>query len=219
MDDKTYTEKFGHLSSLVEEHLESAPGCHDFEHVTRVLQNSRLILERESGADVRIVELAALLHDIARPEELAANGAICHAEHGAKLAIPFLEKCGFRDSGMMEKISRCILRHRYRGQNKPESLNEKIVYDADKLDSIGAVGIGRAFHFAGRTGAKLHNTEEEALASAAYSSGDTAYREYLVKLRNVPGGMLTPTGRSLAGQRAKLMDDFFNALNTEVYSR
>lgn len=216
MDDKTYIEKFEHLARLVREHLETAPGCHDFEHVMRVFHNARLILETESGAEARVVELATLLHDIARPEEMAANGSICHAEHGAKLAIPFLEKCGFRDSGMMEKISFCILRHRYRGQNKPETLNEKIVYDADKLDSIGAVGIGRAFHFAGRTGAKLHNTEEEALASTAYSSGDTAYREYLVKLRNVPERMLTPTGRSLAVIRADFMDDFFKTLNTEV---
>jgi len=94
-----------------------------------------------------------------------------------------------------------------------------IVYDADKLDSIGAVGIGRAFHFAGRIGARLHNTAAEAVGAPAYSVEDSAYREYLVKLRHVPERMLTPSGRRLAVDRARFMDEFFHRLNDEAGTR
>jgi uncharacterized protein len=96
-------------------------------------------------------------------------------------------------------------------------LEEQIIYDADKLDSIGAVGIGRAFHFAGREGAKLHNSAEAALNSAAYSREDSAYREYLVKLRHIPERMLTVAGRELAIERAAFMDQFFQRLNHEIF--
>ena len=104
------------------------------------------------------------------------------------------------------------------GKNAPQNLIEKIVYDADKLDSIGAVGVGRAFHFAGRIGAKLHNTSEAALNSEAYSEEDSAYREYLVKLRSVPERMLTVTGRKLAEDRSAFMHEFFRRMNEECDS-
>ena len=98
----------------------------------------------------------------------------------------------------------------------PETLAEKIVYDADKLDSTGAFGIARAFHFAGRIGACLHNTAEEAVNSSAYGKNDSAYREYLVKLRHLPGKMLTGSGRELAKERSAFMDEFFARLNLEA---
>lgn len=219
MDDKLFREKFELLHDMVKLHMESAPGCHDFEHVMRVFHNARLILDHEKDADRNIVEFAALLHDIARPEELQAKGKICHAECGAKLCIPMLVECGIHDKAILEKVSSAVLRHRYRGGNQPVTLEDKIVYDADKLDSIGCVGIGRAFHFAGRIGAKLHNTEEEAVSSDAYSHEDSAYREYLVKLRHVPGRMLTTAGRALAEKRAARMKEFFDNLNREIYDQ
>jgi uncharacterized protein len=89
------------------------------------------------------------------------------------------------------------------------------VYDADKLDSLGAFGVARAFHFAGRIGACLHNTEQEALASESYSSQDSAYREYLVKLRGLPDHLLTGSARRFAADRAAFMRAFFDRLNEE----
>ncbi|HOK04922.1 MAG TPA: hypothetical protein PLN24_06695, partial [Victivallales bacterium] len=96
-----------------------------------------------------------------------------------------------------------------------QSIEEKIVYDADKLDSLGAIGIGRAFHFAGRIGARLHNTEQEALSSNSYTKEDTAYREYLIKMRHIPEKMLTKTGKKIALKRLKFMKLFFEKLNKE----
>ena len=221
---KKISKKLNRIEQLVEvvkSKLESAPGCHDWEHTARVLHNAKIIASRESlktNLDLKIVEAAAILHDVARLEELKTNGKVCHASLGAKLALEILPKCGFCDETENAKIAECIKRHRFRGKNDaPETIEQKIIYDADKLDSIGAVGIGRAIHFSGRIGSALHNTKEEALASDAYSDGDTAYREYLVKLRHIPSKLLTTTGRSMAINRAKFMHTFFDTFNNEVY--
>jgi len=200
--------------------LENAPGCHDFDHTLRVLKNARMIASHElppsDAESFSNVELAALLHDVARPEEMRSHGKQCHAEAGAPKAEAVLRACGCTDEARIRAVSECVKRHRYRGKNAPVSLIDKIVYDADKLDSIGAAGIGRAFHFAGRNGARLHNTESEALGGEEDGREDSAYREYLVKLRNVPGRMLTVSGRRAAEERAAYMHDFFQRLNEEA---
>jgi uncharacterized protein len=165
-----------------------------------------------------IVEAAALLHDIGRVEELKQNGKICHANLGFEIAPGILRECGFEDEEIIAKVSECVRRHRFRGKSeKPETIEQKIIFDADKLDSIGAIGVGRAIHFSGRIGSRLHNTEKEALDSDAYSGEDSAYREYLVKLRHIPDRMFTETGRKLALKRAESMHLFFDTLNNEVY--
>jgi len=205
------------VEDFVRAELCNAPGCHDFDHTARVLRNALDIQTMEQRGDRIAIHLAALLHDIARPEEMAADGKVCHASLGADKADAVLLQCGLQDDALRRTVTEAVRRHRYRTAPHPETIEEMIVYDADKLDSIGAVGIGRAFHFAGRIGARLHNTAEEAVNSPAYGIEDSAYREYLVKLRHVPERMLTPTGRRLAEDRARFMHEFFARLNIETY--
>lgn len=210
-----FDEAFRRLAGAVREKLERASGCHDFDHTLRVLRNAELLAKELPAADLRIVRLAALLHDFARPEEMAAKGKLCHAVLGAELVRPLLAEAGFEPE-TVDRVSQAVLTHRYRANRIPATLEAQIVYDADKLDSLGAVGIGRAFLFAGREHARLHNTREEALGSAEYSREDTAYREYLVKLSKLPGCMLTAPGRRIAGERAGFMHEFFDRLNSET---
>ena len=208
------------LEKRVKESLKSAPGCHDWDHTSRVFHNAIQIAEgekKEHNIDMLIVQAAALLHDIGRIEELKESGRICHAALGFKLAPSILRECGFSDETVIANIAECVKRHRFRGENqKPETVEQKIIFDADKLDSIGAVGIGRAIHFSGRIGSRLHNNRDEAINSDAYSLEDSAYREYLVKLQYIPKRMLTPTGRALAEERAEFMHLFFKTLNRET---
>lgn len=207
------------LRKAVRRELCDAPGCHDFDHTERVLRNAEMLaeleLEPEDSRSFLAVSLAAMLHDIARPEEMKSNGKICHAQAGYGKAIRFLRECGCDDEALIQLVANAVKRHRYRGKDQPETLIDKILYDADKLDSIGAVGIGRAFHFAGRIGARLHNPASEAIAGEAYGREDSAYREYLVKLRNVPERMLTASGRNAATERAEFMHEFFRKLCRE----
>jgi len=211
-----FESKYAHVYEFVKSKLKSAPGCHDFDHTLRVLRNAEDIAAEIPEADLQIIRLAALLHDIARPEEMSAKGKLCHAEKGAEVCASELQKYDFPQT-VIEKICVCIRSHRFRGNGPvPQSLEAKIIYDADKLDSIGAVGIARAFHFAGRENACVHNTREEALSSEPYSREDSAYREYLVKLRYVPEKMLTGPGRRHAAVRAKFMHDFFEQIENEI---
>ena len=202
------------ISGIVEKHLLESESSHDIDHTRRVCRNAEKILAELPGADVEIVRLAALLHDIARPEE-KADQRVCHAQKGAEMTAKILRELNV-DESTAEKIVSAVRTHRYRDDNAPQSLEARIVYDADKLDSLGAVGIGRAFLFAGKFGARLHNTQEEALTNAAYSKEDTAYREYLVKLRKLPDAMLTKPGRCLALERIGFMQEFFRQLNEET---
>jgi uncharacterized protein len=212
----SFRKKFDKLSLKVKKVLNNSPRCHDWEHTKRVLHNARMIAQKEKRANKRIIDLGALLHDIARSDEMAIKGEICHAKKGAELADKLLKNAGF-DESISLKAVKCVRRHRFRSDRMPVDIEEKIIYDADKLDSVGAVGLGRAFLFAGREGAKVHNTEKEAITSSAYSVNDTAYREYLVKQRHIPGKMLTGTGRKIAKKRVKFMKNFFDKLNEEVF--
>lgn len=199
----------------VRRELGDAPGCHDFAHTLRVLKNAERIASEEPGCDLDAVRFGALLHDVARPEELASDGKLCHAALGAEKARRILQEEGCEDAAFAAHVSEIVRTHRYRGGLRPATPEACIVYDADKLDSLGAFGVARAFHFAGRIGACLHNTEREALASESYSSQDSAYREYLVKLRGLPDHLLTEPARRIASGRAAFMRAFFDRLNEE----
>ena len=178
-------------------------------------------LARSEQADENVVVCGALLHDIGRPAELRDKGRTCHAREGARLVPELLGEIGVDDEAFVSRVSECVRTHRFRNrlEEHPSSLEAMVVFDADKLDSMGAIGIGRAFHFAGRIGARVHNTAEEALSSEAYGRDDTAYREYLVKLRRLHEAVLTPSGRRLAEQRHRFMEVFFEQLDREVAER
>jgi uncharacterized protein len=211
-----FEEHYATLQAVVQEKLFNASGCHDYDHTLRVCRNAELLAAELPAADLRIVRLAALLHDIARPEEIASKGTVCHAQLGAESVRNIL--AGTFEEVFINAVSDAVRTHRYRDNNPPATLEAEILYDADKLDSLGAVGVGRAFLFAGRENARLHNSAEEALNSPAYSKEDTAYREYLVKLRYLPDAMLTPAGRALGVERLKFMETFFEQLNKEIDS-
>lgn len=200
------------IQQVAKEQFSSARGSHDFEHTMRVY-NLCLHIGKKEKADLEILELSALLHDIGRNEEDKKKGKICHAEKGAEIAEKILKKFFYNK---IPEVLHCIRSHRFRGKNIPISKEAKILFDADKLDSIGAVGIGRAFLFAGEHGAKLHNKEIDVLLTKEYSKEDTAYREFMVKLQHVKDRMLTKEGQNLAKERHKFMIDFFKRLKKEV---
>jgi len=206
------------VRNKAEELLTASPRCHDLDHTLRVVDNARHLREIEGG-DCFIIECAAFLHDIGRGAEFADRGQSCHAAIGAEQVPSLLAQAGLRDKGLIDRIAGCVGTHRYRNpdqNNKPLDIEAKIVFDADKLDSMGAIGIGRAFHFAGRIGARVHNREEEAIQGKSYTSEDTAFREYLVKLRHLQERLLTEEGRRIGQSRYEFMRIFFNQLQNEV---
>jgi uncharacterized protein len=196
----------------------SLRASHGWDHVQRVVNLAERISRTEPGSDPLIVKMAALLHDIARSDEAHSGGSVCHAELGSKMAYDFLITSGL-GSDPADHVARCILTHRFRKNLVPESIEAKILYDADKLDSIGAVGIGRAFLFSGEVGATLHDPDADHENTRAYSEEDTAFREYTVKLRFVKDRMLTAEGKKIAEERDRFMELFFRRIDDEVRGR
>lgn len=202
------------LKSISRVYCEAEGGAHGPDHSLRVLHNATTI-GRLMGGRLDVLVPAALLHDIGRKDESQSFGQICHAQRGAELAAPLLDKLGYTPVAI-EAICHCIRTHRYRDNKQPQSLEAKILFDADKLDSIGAIGIGRAFLFAGQIGARLHNPEVDPFATLPYSLDDTAYREFVVKMSAIRKQMLTSAGRKMAEQRHAFMHTFFEQLTREV---
>ena len=185
----------------------NAPGSHDWEHTQRVY-NLCMHIGQIEGADMEILEIAAYLHDVGRSYQDKSKGAICHAEKGAAIASDLLRRFSISNDKKAD-IIHCIKTHRFRGNSPPETLEAKILFDADKLDAIGAIGIGRAFQFAGEVGARFHNPCIDPEGTEAYSEEDTAYREFRVKLLKIKDRMLTAEGRHMAEERNTFMERFF----------
>ena len=204
------------LERVVAQKLEQTPPCHDIDHTLRVRMTAAKLGDLEK-ADPLLLDYASLLHDVGREQELSDQGKTCHAELGAELSKEILAELGIENQAFVDAVCDCVRQHRFRrrNQDKPQSIEAKVLYDADKLDSLGAIGLARAFHFAGRIGAKVHNSAEQAMNSESYGPEDSAYREFLVKLRLLPDKMLTENGKKMAQKRLLLMQQFFVNLNRE----
>jgi uncharacterized protein len=185
----------------------NSASSHNWEHTCRVYDLCRHIGQVE-GADLETLMIAAYLHDVGRPWQDQSKGAVCHAEKGAEIARALLDKYSI-SSERKDNIIHCIRAHRFRGNCQPATLEAKTLFDADKLDSIGAIGIGRAFQFAGEVGAKFHNPSVNLEETAPYTKEDTASREFKLKLSGIKDRMLTAEGRRLANGRHVFMEMFF----------
>lgn len=205
------TEQLFHLSS---EHCDNEGGCHGPDHSERV-HATALYIGRKMNANLKVLSGAALLHDIGRKHETESQGRLCHAAKGAEMAKKILKNFDLEPQ-LIDEILHCIATHRYRNDAIPTSLEAKILFDADKLDSIGAIGIGRAFLFAGQIGARLHNRQSNIDNTESYSVDDTAYREFKVKMSKIKDRMLTQEGKRLAEERHAFMEVFFKRLEREI---
>ncbi len=191
-----------------------AESAHDFDHVLRVLALAEK-LARAERADLEIVRVAVLLHDIARADEDTTGGD--HAEMAADRAREILRARGIAPE-KIEAIAHAIATHRFRTNAPPQTLEAKILFDADKLDSIGAVGIARAYQVSGALNQRLWSeVSPDALATRHQrNSNHSAYAEFIVKLSKVRERLFTASARQIAEERHTYMADFFERLGKEI---
>ena len=192
------------IKAFVMKHLSDAAGSHHWDHTQRVF-NMCMHIGQVEASDMEILTIAAYLHDVGRPLQDKSKGTICHAEKGAQMARSLLERSPL-SSEKKTNIVHCVRSHRFRGNCRPDTPEAKVLFDADKLDAIGAVGIGRAFLFAGEVGARLHNPFVDPEDTESYTEDDTGYREFKVKLSKIKDQMLTDEGRRLAIERHAFME-------------
>lgn len=205
------------VRQLAEQRFSNALGSHDWEHTLRVHRLCRHIGPIE-GADMLVLESAAFLHDIGRSDQDSTNGSICHAVKGAQLAARIMSDLPL-STACKENIVHCVRAHRFRDGYNPATIEARVLFDADKLDAIGAVGVARAYLFAGELGASLHNADLRPEETEPYSKNDTGHREYVVKLSRIKDSMLTAEGRRMAMERHDFMASFFNRFLEEYEGR
>jgi uncharacterized protein len=197
--------------------FKGARGSHDWEHTLRVFRLCEHIGVAEK-ADMDTLLAAAFLHDIGRCFQDNSNGEICHAKKGAQMAETLLKGLEFSEA-QKENIIHCIRAHRFRDSHVPETVEAKVLFDADKLDAIGAVGVARAYLFAGEVGAKLHNPDIDVEEVKSYSRNDTGFREYKVKLCKIKDRILTKEGKKIASGRHDFMEKFFKRFLDEYEAK
>jgi uncharacterized protein len=170
--------------------------AHDLEHALRVREWGKLLAEEE-GADAIVIELAALLHDIGR------SGAVekTHAESSAGLAVNILHKTGYSEDIVL-RVRDAILAHSLEAGHEPNTLEAKILYDADKLDFVGAIGLGRLFTLGGVQGWPL----------VGENSCETFYLE---KIRGYQKHLYTKAAIVYFEPLLLFMEEFWRGLHAE----
>ena len=202
--------------------------AHDLDHTFRVYNNCIRISKDVDKVDLEVLKYAALLHDIARVEEDNDNsGKIDHSLLGAEQAREILTKLG-KNEEFIEKVCSAIKTHRYRNNLKPQTIEGKILYDADKLDVIGIIGICRSYMIAGEYNQKIYNDTDISEYIKTNLEGQKASGkikdislhspniEFLTKDINIPNTMFTKTGKRLARNRIKKRQKFFDNLKDEI---
>jgi uncharacterized protein len=199
---------------------ENGGGGHDFDHVLRVTALAERIAAAE-GADRTVVRTAALLHDIGESE-----GREDHHLRGAAKARALLQG---QPEACVEAVTHAIEAHRFRANPAPTTLEAQVLSDADKLDAIGAIGVARAYAYAGAHGTALWKLPWQAIAGGqegdAIRSPDalgedyTPVHEFVYKLDRIPDRLYTATARTIAAERQRFMHVFFDRLDEEVMGK
>lgn len=189
---------------------------HDFEHVQRVYRMAERLAEIE-GADMDIVRAAALLHDAkgSSPEDGAAR--MRHQGASAAFAGKTLKAEGWSPE-RIEAVQHCVRAHRYRSTETPETIEAQVVFDADKLDVIGAFGVARTIGYAAIAGQPFfREPSEKFIATGEKEEGEphSAYHEFLFKLVNVKDRLYTKSAQALVLKRHNFLVDFFAQLSAE----
>lgn len=214
------------IKDIVKEILKDS--AHDLDHTIRVYNNCMMIAREEPEANLEILQAASLLHDVARiKEDEDDSGKTDHATLGAEMAFDILLDAGYGEQ-FAEAVKQVISTHRYRADDPPATLEAKILFDADKLDALGAIGIARSFAIAGKAGETLYysgSVEEyvkenlvggEIHGRIKDQSKHSFQMEYALKFKYLPERMYTPTAKKIALARLQFMDTFIKQMTQEV---
>ena len=205
--------------AFVKKELENAEGGHDWFHIERVYKNALLIANGEN-CDILIVQLGALLHDIADSKFHDGDETV-----GPKKARLFLESKNFPENTIANVVN-VIENISFKGGHETKkfsSLELDIVQDADRLDAIGAIGIARTFNYGGFKNRAIYNPKLNPnlhMSKEEYKNSDApTINHFYEKLLLLKDKMNTKTGKEIAAQRHEFMelflDQFYDEWNGE----
>lgn len=212
--------------------LMQGDSAHDLDHVERVYRLALTIARQESlkqDIDFEVLEAACLLHDIGGEAEAKdLSGQTDHAEVSAEMAGPILTELGFSQE-KIKHIQNCILSHRYRNDYEPTTIEAQILFDADKLETIGAIGLARSYAWIGRHKAKIYkpadNLEEYVKANLVGGVNNGRIKDkslhstqiqYEVKDKYIIDNLHTKTAQEIGQERLTYYKNFLDRLEREV---
>ena len=201
--------------AFVKKELENAEGGHDWFHIERVYKNAALIANGEN-CDILIVQLGALLHDIADSKFHDGDETV-----GPKKAQLFLESKNVPETTITHVV-KIIENISFKGGNEAKkftSLELDIVQDADRLDAIGAIGVARTFNYGGFKNRAIYNPQIKPnlnMNKEEYKKSDApTMNHFYEKLLLLKDTMNTKTGKEIAAQRHEFMELFLNQFYDE----
>jgi len=198
-----------------------ADPIHNFDHVLRVYHMAERIGSVE-GADLNIVRAAALLHDAQGSAPGQTNQARAnHHTTSANFALQILSAEGW-PADRISAVQHCIAAHRYRsGTEKPQTLEAKVIFDADKLDVLGAIGVARTIAYAVLDGQPFYAPPSDLITRTGQKEpGEphSSYHEYLFKLSKVKDRLYTQTAKAIAAERHRFLTEFYDELIAEIHN-
>lgn len=203
------------ISDKIQSQFENDASGHDWFHIQRVVGLSKLIQKTEGG-DLEVIELAALLHDIS---DHKFNGG--KLDEGGKVAREILSEFNY-PKDKTDQVCYIIDNVSYKGADtsfEMNSLEGQIVQDADRIDAIGAIGIGRTFAYGGHSGQAMYDPRIKPKLHKSFKdyseSKTTTINHFHEKLLLLKDRLNTPTGKSLGLERHQLMEDFLQSFYNE----
>ena len=201
---------------FVQKTLQNAEGGHDWFHIERVWKNAKLIANSEPDADLLIVELGALLHDIADSKFHNGDETV-----GPRIAREFLEEEQV-DEKVIDHVIKIIENISFKGGHVTQSfksLELDIVQDADRLDALGAIGIARTFNYGGFKNRPIYDPSIKPdlnMSKETYKKSlSPTLNHFYEKLLLLKDRMNTKTGKELAGQRHEFMETYLEQFYAE----
>ncbi len=189
---------------------------HDPMHIYRVLYEALDIAKTEQDCDMDVLIAACLLHDIGR-EHQNDDLELDHAAIGAPMARDFLLSLGWvRDAA--DHVADCVRTHRYRKGDAPQTIEAKIVFDADKLEATGAIGLARTLTYGGQFFEPLYllDADGRIVQDGGGAEISSFFQEYHWKLKGIYDKFLTDRGRELAQGRQASAQHFYHHLEREI---
>jgi len=189
--------------------------AHDPEHIYRVLHNALLIAQEEEVVDYDVLITACLLHDVGRKAQFA-DPQVCHAQAGSEMAYHYLMEQG-KPEEFCEQVRHCIRTHRFRSNDQPRTIEARILFDADKLDVTGALGIARTLMYKGNTAEPIYHLRPDgSVSDGTEDDRPSFFREYVFKLDKIYDRFYTAKGAQLAENSRQAAKDFYDALYQQI---
>ncbi|MDD4995122.1 MAG: HD domain-containing protein [Patescibacteria group bacterium] len=200
---------------------------HDMGHVLRVYNLALTIAKNESAVDLDVLQAAALLHDIGGYKELNdPSGNTDHAIVSAEMAVPILKNLSF-SAEKIKHAQDCIISHRYKTEHKPQTIEAKILFDADKLDATGAIGMARGFTWVGKNNANIFKKVDINEYIKENMGGKINGRihdktkhspqiEFETKHKFLIDKLFTQTAKNICSERITYMKNFYGRLEREI---